>query len=48
MGKEIVVPKGKSPDVGNTINRRNTTNIWMKRSGQWRLVARQASVICQQ
>lgn len=45
MGKEIVVPKGKSPDAGKTINRRYT-NIWMKRSGQWRLVARQASVIC--
>jgi len=47
MGKEIVVPKGKSPDAGKTINRRYT-NIWMKRCGQWRLVARQASVICQQ
>jgi ketosteroid isomerase-like protein len=45
MGKEIVVPKGKSPDAGKTINRRYT-NIWMKRKGQWRLVARQASVIC--
>ena len=45
MGKEIVVPKGKSPDAGKTINRRYT-NIWMKLEGQWRLVARQASVIC--
>ncbi len=45
MGKEIVVPKGKSPDAGKTINRRYT-NIWMKRKGQWRLVARQASIIC--
>lgn len=45
MGKEIVVPKGKSPDAGKTINRRYT-NIWMKLSGQWRLVARHASVIC--
>jgi ketosteroid isomerase-like protein len=45
MGKEIVVPKGKSPDAGTTINRRYT-NIWMKRNGHWRLVARQASVIC--
>jgi hypothetical protein len=47
MGKEIVVPKGKSPDAGKTINRRYT-NIWMKRKGRWRLVARQASVTCQQ
>ncbi len=45
MGKEIVVPKGKSPDAGKTINRRYT-NIWMKIEGQWRLVARHASVIC--
>lgn len=47
MGKEIVVPKGKSPDAGKTINRRYT-NIWMKLNGQWRLVARHASVICAQ
>jgi len=45
MGKEIVVPKGKSPNAGQTINRRYT-NIWMKRNGQWKLVARHASVIC--
>lgn len=45
MGKEIVVPKGSSPDSGKTIHRRYT-NIWMKRQGQWRLVARHASVIC--
>lgn len=46
MGREIVVPKGDSPDAGKTINRRYT-NIWMKRSGKWRLVARHASVICE-
>ena len=45
MGKEIVVPKGKSPDSGKTINRRYT-NIWMNLNGQWKLVARHASVIC--
>ncbi len=45
MGKETVVPKGKSPDAGKTIIRRYT-NIWMKLNGQWRLVARHASVIC--
>jgi ketosteroid isomerase-like protein len=47
MGREIVVPKGNSPDSGKTINRRYT-NIWMKRSGNWRLIARHASVICPQ
>ena len=46
MGRETVVPKGNSPDSGKTINRRYT-NIWMKRSGKWRLVARHASVVCQ-
>ncbi len=46
MGRETVVPKGNSPDAGKTINRRYT-NIWMKREGKWRLIARHASVICQ-
>ncbi|HWT00798.1 MAG TPA: nuclear transport factor 2 family protein [Pyrinomonadaceae bacterium] len=46
MGREEAVPKGASPDAGKTINRRYT-NIWMKRKGKWRLVARHASVICQ-
>jgi len=45
MGKETVVPKGKSPDAGKTIYRRYT-NIWMMREGKWRLIARHASVIC--
>jgi len=45
MGKETVVPKGNSPNAGKTINRRYT-NIWMNREGEWRLVARHASVIC--
>jgi ketosteroid isomerase-like protein len=46
MGREIVVPRGNSPDAGKTINRRYT-NIWMRRNSKWRLVARQASVICE-
>ena len=45
MGRETVVSKGNSPDAGKTINRRYT-NIWMKRNGEWRLIARHASVIC--
>jgi ketosteroid isomerase-like protein len=45
MGREIVVPKGNSPDAGKTINRRYT-NIWMYLNGHWKLVARHASVIC--
>jgi ketosteroid isomerase-like protein len=46
MGREEVVPKGNSPGAGKTINRRYT-NIFMKRDGRWRLIARHASVICQ-
>ena len=45
MGREVVVLKGSSPDAGKTIQRRYT-NIWMKRQGRWRLVARHANVIC--
>ena len=45
MGRETVVPKGDSPGAGKTINRRYT-NIWMKRSGRWRLIARHASIVC--
>ena len=45
MGRETVLPKGSSPGAGKTINRRYT-NIWMKREGKWRLIARHASVIC--
>lgn len=46
MGKETVVPKGKSPDAGKTIHRRYT-NVWILRENKWRLVARHASVICE-
>lgn len=46
MGRETVLPNGDSPDAGKTISRRYT-NIWMKRNGRWRLVARHTSVICQ-
>ncbi len=46
MGRETAIPKGNSPDAGKTIKRRYT-NIWMKRQGKWRLIARHASVICQ-
>ena len=45
MGRETVVPKGTSPEAGKIIKRRYT-NIWMKRKGEWRLIARHASVIC--
>jgi len=46
MGSETVVPSGQSADAGKTIHRR-FTNVWMNESGQWLLVARHASVICE-
>ncbi|HKH62218.1 MAG TPA: nuclear transport factor 2 family protein [Flavitalea sp.] len=45
MGSEIVVPAEGTPNAGAEIKRRYT-NIWMKQSGAWMLVARHASVIC--
>ncbi len=46
MGKEVVVPAGDNADAGQTIVRRYT-NIWMKKDGSWRLIARHANRICQ-
>ncbi|CCH53695.1 hypothetical protein BN8_02809 [Fibrisoma limi BUZ 3] len=46
MGAETVVPSGQSADAGKTIKRR-FTNVWMNTTGNWLLVARQASVLCE-
>ena len=46
MGSEIVVPGEGTPNAGKEIKRRYT-NIWMKQSGVWTLVARHASIICE-
>lgn len=46
MGNETVIPLGDDRLTGQTVKRRYT-NIWMKREGTWKLVARHASVICQ-
>jgi ketosteroid isomerase-like protein len=46
MGGETVVPTGDQPHSGQTVKRRYT-NIWMKKDGNWKLVARHANVICQ-
>jgi hypothetical protein len=45
MGREIVVPSGRSPDAGKTIHRR-FTNVWLDRGGRWLVSARHASVVC--
>ena len=42
MGYEIVVPKGKVPDSGKTINRRYI-NVFYFEDGTWHLIARQAT-----
>ena len=45
MGNETVVPKSGENASEQTIKRRYT-NIWMKKDGTWKLVARHANVIC--
>lgn len=49
MGNELVVPKtapkGSSHDTLQPIKRR-FTNVWMRKSGKWLMIARHASNIC--
>ncbi len=47
MGREIVVSMGDTPKSEQTIERRYT-NIWMKKEGFWKLIARHANKVCQQ
>jgi hypothetical protein len=42
MGKEVVVPRNKTPNAGKTITMRYT-HVWIKNDGLWRLMARQVS-----
>ena len=44
MGSETIKPVRNAPMAGQTINRRYT-QVWMKRKGEWKLVARHANVI---
>lgn len=44
MGKEIVTPQNTTNNAGKTVTRQ-FTNIWIKRSDSWRMVARQATII---
>jgi ketosteroid isomerase-like protein len=46
MGKETVVSMEDPSKTGQTVERRYT-NIWMKKDGSWKLVARHANRICQ-
>ena len=45
MGNEMVVLKNEAGGAGATVRRRYT-NIWMKTSKNWQIVARHANVIC--
>jgi len=47
MGSEIVMPASDNPKEGDEIKRRYT-NTWMKQNGAWTLVARHASIICEE
>lgn len=46
MGNETVIATGDDKLTGKTVKRRYT-NIWMKKDGLWKLVARHANVICE-
>ncbi|MBO0953275.1 nuclear transport factor 2 family protein [Fibrella forsythiae] len=44
MGKEIVTPEKATENVGKKVTRRYT-DVWIKTSSGWRLIARQATNI---
>lgn len=45
MGKETVVAT-EDPGKPDQITERRYTNIWMKKEGSWKLIARHANKIC--
>ncbi|MEJ7560891.1 MAG: nuclear transport factor 2 family protein [Pedobacter sp.] len=44
MGSETIKPIRNAPMAGQTVNRRYT-QVWMKRKGEWKLIARHANII---
>jgi hypothetical protein len=44
MGLEAIVPKGDIENTGKMVKRR-FTNIWAKENGNWKLTARQATIV---
>ncbi len=45
MGGEVIRPQGGAPNAGRTVRRR-FTDVWRREAdGQWRLAARQATII---
>lgn len=48
MGLELIVSRQDIPGVkAGEVYRRRFTNVWMKKSGKWKQIARHASIICQ-
>ena len=45
MGRETVVPSGRSVNAGQELKRRFTT-VWFRSHGEWKMLARHANVIC--
>jgi hypothetical protein len=45
MGSETIVLGDGQPSNGQTVKRRDR-NIWMKHSDRWKLVARDANIVC--
>jgi ketosteroid isomerase-like protein len=43
MGNETIKPSGQAPDAGKIVKRRYT-DIWMKKSGSWKLIGRQSTI----
>ena len=44
MGLETLVPQGNTQNSGKTVKRR-FTNIWTKENTEWKLTARQATIV---
>jgi ketosteroid isomerase-like protein len=42
MGREVVQPEKNTTNAGKTVTRRYT-DVWVRRAGNWRLLARQAT-----
>ncbi len=45
MGREKVKPIGNAPMAGQTVLRRYT-QVWLKKDGRWRQIARHANIVC--
>ena len=44
MGLETLIPQGDTQNAGKTVKRR-FTNVWTKETGDWKLTARQATIV---